>query len=143
MNSWYLEYISRVTPSEILPGVIYFLEGLKAEGIKIAVGSASKNALTILKQIDMEGYFDAVVDGRKVSRVKPDPEVFILAASELALVPVFCVVFEDAIAGAINGNMKSVGAGSSDVLGKADIVIPGCFDCYPFIFIDSCWDRVS
>jgi beta-phosphoglucomutase len=72
--------------------------------------------------------FDAVIDGNKVSKPKPDPEVFLKGAEELGMPPVNCVVFEDAIAGveaAKNGGMKAVGVGSPEVLHEADLVISG------------------
>ncbi|WP_321309062.1 beta-phosphoglucomutase [Marinifilum fragile] len=127
-NKNYVEYILKMTPDEILPGVKDFFNELKAKGIKIALGSASKNAMTILNQLELTDYFDAVVDGTHVSNAKPDPEVFLKGADLLGVSPSECVVFEDAEAGveaAINGNMKCVGIGSPDVLGKANIVVPG------------------
>jgi beta-phosphoglucomutase len=127
-NKNYVEYILKMTPDEILPGVKDFFNELKAKGIKIALGSASKNAMTILNQLELTDYFDAVVDGTHVSNAKPDPEVFLKGAELLGVSPSECIVFEDAEAGveaAINGNMKCVGIGSPDVLGKANIVVPG------------------
>jgi beta-phosphoglucomutase len=127
-NQNYLEYILKMTPEEILPGVKDFFNELKANGIKIALGSASKNAMTILNQLKLTDYFDAVVDGTHVSNAKPDPEVFLKGAELLGVSPSECIVFEDAEAGveaAINGKMKCVGIGSPDVLGKANIVVPG------------------
>ena len=76
----------------------------------------------------MTNLFDAIVDGNKVTKAKPDPEVFLKGAEELNIAPANCVVFEDAIAGveaAINAGMKAVGVGSPDVLGKANLVISG------------------
>ncbi|NOU60354.1 beta-phosphoglucomutase [Marinifilum caeruleilacunae] len=127
-NKNYVEFILKMTPDEILPGVKDFFNELKDQGIKIALGSASKNAMTILNQLELTDYFDAVVDGTHVSNAKPDPEVFLKGAELLGVSPSECVVFEDAEAGveaAINGNMKCVGIGSPDVLGKANIVVPG------------------
>jgi beta-phosphoglucomutase len=127
-NAWYVEYILKMTPEEILPGVISILEEAKQKGIKTAIGSASKNAGTIMERIDLLKYFDVIIDGNKVSKAKPDPEVFLLAALELNLKPNECIVFEDAEAGieaAINGQMHVVGIGSVKNLGKADIVVPG------------------
>ncbi|MDQ1771941.1 beta-phosphoglucomutase [Labilibaculum sp. A4] len=127
-NKNYLEYILRMTPDEILPGVKEFMNELKSNGVKIALGSASKNAMTILNQLELTNYFDVVVDGTHVSNAKPDPEVFLKGAELLNVLPSECVVFEDAEAGieaAINGKMKCVGIGSPDVLGKANIVVPG------------------
>jgi len=133
-NQWYVDYITRMTPGEILPGVIDFLNQLKSKKIKIALGSASRNALTILKQIEMMDYFDVVIDGTKVSHAKPNPEVFLKGAEELGVLPSECIVFEDAEAGieaAINGKMHSVGIGSPEILGKADIVIPNFIGISP------------
>jgi len=133
-NQWYVDYITRMTPDEILPGTIDFLNQLKSKKIKIALGSASRNALTILKQIEMMDYFDVVIDGTKVSHAKPNPEVFLKGAEELGVLPSECIVFEDAEAGieaAINGKMYSVGIGSPEILGKADIVIPNFIGISP------------
>lgn len=127
-NRNYLEYILKMTPDEILPGVKEFMNELRSNGVKIALGSASKNAMTILNQLELTDYFDAIVDGTHVSNAKPDPEVFLKGAELLKVVPSECVVFEDAEAGveaAINGKMKCVGIGSPKVLGKANIVVPG------------------
>jgi beta-phosphoglucomutase len=127
-NKNYLEYILKMTPDEILPGVKDFFRELKSKEIKIALGSASKNAMTILNQLELTDFFDAIVDGTHVSKAKPDPEVFLKGAELLNTDPANCVVFEDAEAGveaAINGGMKCVGIGSPEVLGKANMVIPG------------------
>lgn len=127
-NSLYLTYIYEMTPDEILPGVADFIAELKANNIKIALGSASKNAHIILKQLGMEQVFDVIVDGNMVAKAKPDPEVFLKAAELLGVSPGECVVFEDAEAGieaAINANMACVGIGSTEILGKANLVVPG------------------
>ncbi len=127
-NEWYLEYIYKMTPEEILPGVVDFLVMLRSKGIKISLGSASKNAMLILERVQLQSYFDAVIDGNKALRAKPDPQVFLLAAEELGQEPSSCVVFEDAAAGieaAKAAGMMCVGIGSPDVLGKADRIVPG------------------
>jgi beta-phosphoglucomutase len=127
-NDWYVEMISHMTPDEILPGAKEFLLTCRAAGIKTALGSASKNSMTILDKINLTGFFDAVIDGNKVSKPKPDPEVFLKGAEALNVAPADCVVFEDAIAGveaAINGGMKVVGIGSPKVLTEANLVVSG------------------
>jgi beta-phosphoglucomutase len=127
-NRWYVEYISRMEADEILPGTREFIATLKKERIKIALGSASKNTPMILDRIGMTGTFDAIADGNIVHNAKPDPEVFLKAASMVATDPSECVVFEDAVAGveaALNAGMKCVGIGSRGVLTKAHIVIKG------------------
>lgn len=125
-NGWYLEYIHKIGPEEILPGVSEFLTDVRAKGIKTALGSASKNAVLILERINLLDQFDAIVDGNKVANAKPDPEVFLNAAREIGVAPADCIVFEDAVAGvqaALNANMKVIGIGVGTVLAHADLVI--------------------
>lgn len=127
-NALYVSYIEKMTPDETLPGVQDFLQELRDAGVKIALGSASKNAPMILERIQLSGMFDAIVDGNSIAEAKPNPEVFLKGAERLGVLPENCVVFEDAIAGieaAQNANMYSVGIGDSDTLGFADLVIPG------------------
>lgn len=127
-NNLYVSYIRKMTPEEILPGVIGFLDELHSHGVLIALGSASKNAMSILDLINLTAKFDAVIDGNKVSRAKPDPEVFLKGAQELGIDPLNCVVFEDAQAGidaARNAGMHIVGIGQPENLKNADHIIPG------------------
>ena len=130
-NEIYLGYILKMTPDEVLPGVLTFLKTLRDQGIKISLGSASKNAKTILHQVGIENLFDAVADGTNVSKAKPDPEVFLKGAELLNLSPADCVVFEDARAGieaAHRAGMKCVGIGDSVTLREADTVVGGFLD---------------
>ena len=127
-NEWYVEMISQMTPAEILPGTLEFLQALKTAGYKIALGSASKNAGFILEKVGLTSYFDAIVDGNLVTASKPDPQVFLKGAELLGIEPAACVVFEDAIAGieaAKAGGMKVIGIGEPETLKGADLVIPG------------------
>ncbi len=130
-NNWYVEYISRMDESELLEGARQYLEGQKEKGIKIALGSASKNAPRILDNLKITELFDVVIDGNKVSKAKPDPEVFLLGAKELGLAPSDCVVFEDAEAGieaAKRAGMKTVGIGNRKILREADMVVRGLYE---------------
>lgn len=130
-NEWYVDYIQRMDASEILPGAAEYLKNLRVKGVKTALGSASKNAPLILERLGISDLFDVVVDGNKVSKAKPDPEVFLRAANELDIPPTSCVVFEDAEAGvqaALRANMGAVGIGKRDTLKGADIVIGGLWD---------------
>jgi beta-phosphoglucomutase len=127
-NSWYVNMISEMTPAEILPGAAQFLKDVRAQGIRTALGSASKNAATILKQVGLYDDFDILVDGNNVTKSKPDPEVFLMGAQQLGVPPENCVVFEDAVAGvaaAKNGKMKVVGIGNPILLKDADLVVAG------------------
>ncbi|WP_445381141.1 beta-phosphoglucomutase [Robiginitalea sp. IMCC43444] len=124
-NEDYLQYISKMNASEILPDVPKVLNYLKSKNIPMALGSASKNARPILEKVGLLSYFDAIVDGTAVTRAKPDPEVFLIAADLLNVVPEKCVVFEDALAGIEAANaasMLSIGIGEAQVLSEADRV---------------------
>lgn len=98
-NNYYKEFITKLTPDDILPGVMKTLEELKQKGIKIAIGSSSKNTPIILSRIGLDGYFDAVSDGNNITHSKPDPEVFSKAAEMLGIAPENCMVVEDADSG--------------------------------------------
>lgn len=127
-NNIYVGYIQKMTRDEILPGVISFLDELKAAGIPAAIGSASKNTPLILERIGLSQCFQEVIDGNRTSKAKPDPEVFLLAAKGLNVSPAGCVVFEDAEAGieaAIAGGMHVIGVGNPAILAKASMVISG------------------
>ncbi len=125
-NEWYLEYIEHIDSSEILPGVHSFLYSLKNDNIKIGLGSASKNAVKILKKIELYDLFDVVVDGNMTTKSKPNPEVFLKGAELLGYESKEIVVFEDAekgIAAAIEGGFRAVGVGQADVLPDAHWII--------------------
>lgn len=125
-NKWYLEFISDMRPEEVLPGVKEFLVMLKEEGVKIGLGSSSKNAQMILDKTKLAPFFDVVVDGNQVTFSKPDPEVFINGARQLNVLPSEVVVFEDAEAGvdaALSGGFHVIGVGDVNVLSKAEGVI--------------------
>jgi beta-phosphoglucomutase len=127
-NNWYVDYISRMTPDEILPGSVEFINELRGAGIRVAIGSASKNTPMILERVGIKALFDAVADGNVVSKAKPDPEVFLKAASMVGIAPENCVVFEDAIAGvqaALNAGMMCIGVGSPEILTEPHSVISG------------------
>lgn len=124
-NEEYLSYIAEMDDNEILPDVPRVLSTLKQQQQPIALGSASKNARTILERVNLLSSFDAIVDGNDVSKAKPDPEVFLIAAKQINIRPEDCIVFEDSVAGveaANTANMVSIGIGSKSVLGHADYV---------------------
>lgn len=125
-NEWYKEYIMKMDETEILTGVSAFLTHIKAKGMKIALGSASKNSPIILERTGLSQFFDAIVDGNDVTTAKPDPEVFLLGAQRLGLPPEHCVVFEDAQAGieaAKAAGMKVIAVGSEENLKGGDLYI--------------------
>ncbi len=121
-NELYRSYLQTMTPADLSPEVKETLEGLRARGIKLAIGSSSKNAPLILERIGLGGFFDAVSDGNNIQRSKPDPQVFTMAAEMLGLNPKDCMVVEDAeagIDGAIAGGFDSAALGPAALCGKA------------------------
>jgi beta-phosphoglucomutase len=130
-NKWYLERIDSMTPEEILPGTLEFINELKGNNLKIALGSASRNTLMILDRVGLNNKFDAVADGNSVHKAKPDPEVFLKAAEMVGIEPGRCVVFEDALAGieaALKAGMICVGIGDKSILKDAHMVIRGLYE---------------
>ncbi len=128
-NEWYVEHIRQMTADEILPGVVDFLNEVKWAGLRVGLGSASKNARTIITQVGLLEYFDAFVDGTLIPRGKgkPDPLTFQLGVEQLGVLSSECIVFEDAAKGvtaALNCGTYTVGIGSPEVLGHAHLVIP-------------------
>ena len=127
-NDWYLTLIDEMDKSEILQGVETFLKELQEKGIKIALGSASKNAPVILGKVGLTHFFEAVIDGTKTTKGKPHPQVFLMGAEALGVKPENCLVFEDAPKGveaALAGNMYCIGIGETENLGKAQHVMKG------------------
>jgi len=130
-NGWFVEYVNEMKPTEIFPGVKEMLKSIRSKGIKVALASSSKNAPRVIQLLNIENEFDAVVDGTMVVHSKPDPEIFLLAASKLGVDPSDCVVFEDAEAGveaALAAGMKCVGVGSPEQLGKANSIVKSTSD---------------
>ena len=124
-NDDYLLHVHEMSESEILPDVIKILNFLGDESQPVALGSASKNARLILNKVNLIDKFEAIVDGTNVSKAKPDPEVFLIAAEQLEMPPEDCIVFEDAVAGvqaANSANMISIGIGDAKILHEADYV---------------------
>jgi beta-phosphoglucomutase len=124
-NEDYLAYIENIDASEILTGVEKVLKFLKENNQNIVLGSASKNARPILEKTGIIHYFDAIIDGNDVSKAKPDPEVFILGASNVNALSSDCIVFEDSVAGVQAANiagMKSIGIGDKNTLHEAKFI---------------------
>jgi beta-phosphoglucomutase len=122
-NDSYIESIQYLSQQNCLKGVVELLTKAKSNGIKLAVGSSSKNAKRILKLIEIEDFFDTVVDGSMVENLKPSPEVFLKAASNLGLEPSECIVFEDATSGiqaAKAGGFTAIGVGNENIKALAD-----------------------
>lgn len=126
-NAWYLDLIKGMRAKDILPGARELIEELVADGIKVGLGSSSRNAQLILDNVGLTPLFDTVVDGNHITLSKPDPEVFLKGAQALGLDPSEMVVFEDAESGvkaAKSGGFFAVGVGSEEQLGQADVVVP-------------------
>jgi beta-phosphoglucomutase len=127
-NDWYVESIANMQADEVLEGIPEFLEELKQKGIRIGLGSASKNAPRILEAVGLMSYFETLIDGSRTTKGKPDPQVFQMGAEELGVEPRETIVFEDAPKGvdaALAGGFYAVGIGNEENLGHAHYVMPG------------------
>ena len=122
-NTNYVKSLDTLTKADVLPGVFEFLDFLKEKGVKIALGSASNNAPLILDKTELSDKFDAISCGLDTTKSKPDPEVFLVAASKLGMNPKDCIVFEDSDAGieaAKAGGMLAFAVGEAKTNPKAD-----------------------
>jgi beta-phosphoglucomutase len=130
-NTHYLELCDQLSPNDLLPGVKEFLVEIGEKGLKVGVGSASKNANLILRKLGISTFLDMLVDGTMTTKGKPDPQVFLMGAQQMHVEPWQTIVFEDAPKGvdaAKAGGFNSVGVGSYENLGHANLVIPGFKD---------------
>ena len=126
-NTWYVNCLERMGKDEILPGETECPIRLRSSGMRIGVGSASRNAGLVLDRLGFRSLFDDIVDGNRTRRAKPDPEVFLLCARDLGVDPADCVVFEDAQAGfaaAKAGGMRAIAVGSPAGLRCCDLIVP-------------------
>ena len=125
-NQMYLEQIDHMTPEEIFEGFKTFNALIKKEGIKVAIGSSSRNAIRIIDKLDLVLDFHAIVDGGMTENAKPEPDIFLLAAEKLGVPPEECLVIEDSQAGltaAKKAGMKSVLFGDDKGLKGAQLQI--------------------
>jgi len=115
-NDIYKSLLMKMDKSYLSDTVFNTLKILRDNGIKLAIGSSSKNADLILNRIGLGRFFDAVSDGNNIQFSKPHPQVFLLAAEYISLPPAKCLVVEDARAGieaAAAGGFDSVGIGDA------------------------------
>ena len=115
-NARYRELLGQMSPADLSDEVRDTLDALRARGLKLAIGSSSRNTPYILERIGLGDYFDAVSDGNNITRSKPDPEVFLKAAEMLGFDPSACLVVEDAHAGveaAVNGGFDAAAIGDA------------------------------
>lgn len=123
-NDFYVSLLKEITPADVLPGIKELIVDLKKQNLKCAIASVSKNARTVLSALEMEQEFDYIVDAAKITKSKPDPEIFVEACRGLGLEISEVVGIEDAQAGveAINAaGIVSVGVGSG--LRDADMTV--------------------
>lgn len=125
-NERYVKLLDAMSSDSVDQNVVEALNGLKAMGLKLAIGSSSKNTKFILQKTGLDKFFDAVSDGTNITKSKPDPEVFIKAAQFIDEQPCDCVVVEDAYSGidaAKNGGFIAVAIGDAVNYSRADYAI--------------------
>jgi len=116
-NEIYCDLLKSMNSNELSIEVKQTLDQLRQRGYLLAIGSSSKNARFIIKQIGLEDYFDAISDGNNITKSKPDPEVFIKAAKLVNKSYDKCLVVEDAKAG-----IEAAHAGGLDCAAIGDAV---------------------
>jgi len=121
-NRYYVDSLADLGPADALPGAVELVEDAKARGLKVAIGSSSKNAPLVLEKLQLTDRFDAIADGTSVEQAKPAPDLFLEAARRLDVAPAACVVVEDATSGvdaALAAGMIAVGIGPQERVGHA------------------------
>lgn len=129
-NVYYRDHLRTITPDYVLPGVRRFLDEAQRSGLRLGIGSASKNAREVLERLDMFDRFTALGDGYVVNNTKPAPDLFVWVAGRLGVAVPEAVVFEDAEAGveaALKGGFRVVGLGPANV-SRAHVVLPDLAD---------------
>lgn len=126
-NRYYVESIQGISSKDLLPGALDLLDELRQLGIKVAIGSASKNARSVVESLGIADRIDAIADGHSVTHSKPAPDLFLYAAEQIGVEPENCMVVEDAASGIEAGlaaGMETVGLGPAERVGAADVVLP-------------------
>jgi len=126
-NNYYVKFLTQMTPADVLPGVNDLLTEIRNAGVKIGIGSSSKNAHTVIKKLELENFIDSISDGHSVNNHKPAPDLFLHCAANLKTPPKNAVVVEDAESGieaALIGGFWVIGLGPNDRVGKAHLVFP-------------------
>lgn len=135
-NGIYRRLLENLSPMDLDPGVKETLDQIKNQGIRIAIGSSSKNTKLILDKLGLDHYFHAVSDGTNITRSKPDPEVFLKASAYLKVEPKYCLVVEDAISGleaAAAAGMDSAAIGDAAESAIADYRLKKLSDLLPYL----------
>ena len=125
-NAYYLKLLEKLSPSDILPGVVDMVKELRRRRLKIAIGTSSKNCKIIIEKVGLTEFFDHCVDGNQVEKGKPNPEIFLKVAGQMGLRPNECVVIEDGEPGveaALQAGMKVLGVGPAVAASKATLCI--------------------
>lgn len=122
-NAMYRQLQANMSPADLTDEVRNTLHTLRNAGLKLAIGSSSKNTPFILERIGLSGFFDSVADGNMITYSKPHPEVFLKAADLIGLAPADCLVVEDAHAGveaAVVGGSACAAIGDAKDDARAD-----------------------
>lgn len=135
-NMKYRNLLNNLSQEDLDPDVKDTLKEVKAAGLKMAIGSSSKNTKFILERLGLDNFFDAVADGTDVIHAKPNPEVFLIAAARMAIQPDACLVVEDAKSGVLAAQaagMDAAAIGEAAELGLAKYTLARLSDLLKII----------
>jgi beta-phosphoglucomutase len=124
----FLDILAQMTPADVLPGVVELMKEARSAGLKVAVGSASRNTLPVIGRLQIRPLLDAIADGTMIEHNKPAPDLFLLASQMVSVEPAACVVIEDGDAGIQAGHaagMRVIGLGPESRVGAADARFDG------------------
>lgn len=143
-NDNYVRMIQDVSAADVYPGILQLLKDLRANDVKIALASASKNGPFLLERMELTSYFDAIADPAKVAASKPAPDIFIAAAQAVDVAPSESIGLEDSQAGiqAIkDSGALAIGVGRPEDLGTDIVVVPDTTH-YTFDFLRETWEKL-
>ncbi|MGE5581886.1 MAG: HAD family hydrolase [Bacillota bacterium] len=142
-NIWAEENGLRIDKRDLLPGGLELLKVLREKGIKVALCSLGRGTHTILERLQINDYFEAVVDKAQFEGAQGDARLFLLAAEKLGLEPWDCAAFEAVETGIISAKqagMYTIGVGAPELKATADLYLYDLFQCnHEQLFADRRW----
>jgi len=142
MSEAMMREVFQETEIVAITGIPALLQGIKALGLPTAVASSSSHELIqmVLNRTGIAQYFDACISGEDVKIGKPNPDIYLRAASVLGLPPENCIAVEDAppgILAAKNANLTCIAYKNPNTYGQifthADYVVEKYDECLPII----------
>ena len=126
-NNFYHELMVKMTPGDVLPGVLEILKALRSASIRIGICSDHEDTQKALDAVGLTPLVDRIGDSRSVKETLPEPDLLLYVAHEMGVKPENCVVFanqQKEIEAANRAGMYAIGIGAPEQLAGSDVVYP-------------------